>query len=329
MFALIVPSTELSLIVIPKILTDLVGSLLQLSHEGIVPLDSNATPAHLFRLQDYFYTSSLSQSQKKACLAILQTLVDCISLTQLVDAFMTLISNKDGPIWLKQTCGLYLSKFLMRPKGLSSIMDRILDVPGSEDTSYQVIFKLVTSCPNQVSKEEYFKALAPQLLQLFSQGNLKSNTRSVISARIIGKLLQKEPLLAQKFLLRSISTPLALFLSDEKIGIEESVIVKEDELCTCIENLNRILLGNFPDQGLLNSFIPIIPALFRLYCFTEQSKSNLKTTCKEILATFFKISDLSAQIIKQLIIPPIIPSSSYIFSLGPTGGVCIKRITSK
>lgn len=105
--------------------------------------------------------------------------------------------------------------------------------------------------------------------------------------------------------------------------------MSEKEIQECIDDLNKILNGNFPDQLLLNSFIPVIPALFRLYCFAQQSNSHMKPACKDVLSTFFKLSDTSTQVLKDLILPPLTPTFQYTFCLGPTGGVCIKKLASR
>lgn len=67
-----------------------------------------------------------------------------------------MILLKDGPEWMKKECGAYLSKCLMNPTGLSVLMDRLLDVPGSEEASYKVILRLVSTCPRQFSKQVKF-----------------------------------------------------------------------------------------------------------------------------------------------------------------------------
>lgn len=55
--------------------------------------------------------------------------------------------------------------------------------------------------------------MGPQILHFFKQGNLK-NSRTLVATRIIGKMLQTEPLFAQKSFLKPLLKPLYLFLTD-------------------------------------------------------------------------------------------------------------------
>eukprot|EP00743_Colponemidia_sp_Colp-15_P008363 GILK01009084.1.p1 GENE.GILK01009084.1~~GILK01009084.1.p1 ORF type:complete len:739 (-),score=129.81 GILK01009084.1:39-2255(-) len=109
-------------------------------------------------------------------------------------------------------------------------------------------------------------------------------------------------------------------------GLSKCRFISEQSLCESIEVIHKVLFGNDPDQELLSILTPVFPALFRLYCFTCTSPVNLKVAVEEIISLYFKLSDESVHVLRELILPQLDPLPSHLyFAAGETGGVEIRK----
>ncbi|KAL0481746.1 hypothetical protein AKO1_012363, partial [Acrasis kona] len=68
-----------------------------------------------------------------------------------------------------------------------------------------------------------------------------------------------------------------------------------------------------------------MPILFQLYCFVTRTILNVKSSCEEIMTTYFKKSSRALDVIKKLLLFDDRKQQLRIeFCAGPNGGVCVK-----
>uniref|UniRef100_A0A2K5QU86 Transport and golgi organization 6 homolog n=1 Tax=Cebus imitator TaxID=2715852 RepID=A0A2K5QU86_CEBIM len=154
-----------------------------------------------------------------------------------------------APAWLRRLCGQLLSERLMRPNGVQAVVRGILEGAGDKLTARQ------------------FQRVA---------------TTTFIT------LSRERPQLAAKYLLQPVLAPLHRCLNTAEIPesyrVPGTILVTEEELCRCIEDVFKVyVIGNEPLTVLMDSLLPVLGVLFLLYCFTKQSVSHIRSLCQEIL----------------------------------------------
>ncbi|XP_074248572.1 transport and Golgi organization protein 6 homolog isoform X1 [Saimiri boliviensis] len=208
-----------------------------------------------------------------------------------------------APAWLRRLCGQLLSERLMRPNGVQAVVRGILEgagagAAGGSDAEAMaadwkkcdLIAKILASCPQQsLSPESYYKDICPQVLDLFHfQDKLTARQFQRVATTTFITLSREHPQLAAKYLLQPVLAPLHRCLNTAEIPesyrVPGTILVTEEELCRCIEDVFKVyVVGNEPLTVLMDSLLPVLGVLFLLYCFTKQSVSHIRSLCQEIL----------------------------------------------
>ncbi|XP_032984767.1 transport and Golgi organization protein 6 homolog [Rhinolophus ferrumequinum] len=207
------------------------------------------------------------------------------------------------PAWLRRLCGQLLSERLMRPSGVQAVVRGILEGAGAgaaggsdaEATAADwrkcdLIAKILASCPQQsLSPEDYYRDICPQILDLFHfQDKLTARQFQRVATTTFITMAGERPQLAAKYLLQPMLAPLYRCLNTAEIPeshtVPGTILVTEEELSRCIEDVFKVyVVGNEPLTVLVDSLLPVLGALFSLYCFTKQSVSHIRSLCQEIL----------------------------------------------
>uniref|UniRef100_A0A2K6SKU3 Transport and golgi organization 6 homolog n=1 Tax=Saimiri boliviensis boliviensis TaxID=39432 RepID=A0A2K6SKU3_SAIBB len=172
-----------------------------------------------------------------------------------------------APAWLRRLCGQLLSERLMRPNGVQAVVRGILEGAGGWLVGAQ---------------------LFPVLDLFHFQDKLTARQFQRVATTTFITLSREHPQLAAKYLLQPVLAPLHRCLNTAEIPesyrVPGTILVTEEELCRCIEDVFKVyVVGNEPLTVLMDSLLPVLGVLFLLYCFTKQSVSHIRSLCQEIL----------------------------------------------
>nr|XP_021528196.1 transport and Golgi organization protein 6 homolog [Aotus nancymaae] len=148
---------------------------------------------------------------------------------------------------------------------------------------------LASLSQQSLSSESYYKDICPQVLDLFHfQDKLTARQFQRVATTTFITLSRERPQLAAKYLLQPVLAPLHRCLNiaeiPESYRVPGTILVTEEELCRCIEDVFKVyVVGNEPLPVLMDSLLPVLGVLFLLYCFTKQSVSHIRSLCQEIL----------------------------------------------
>nr|XP_054104850.1 hyaluronan synthase 3 isoform X3 [Callithrix jacchus] len=165
-----------------------------------------------------------------------------------------------APAWLRRLCGQLLSERLMRPNGVQAAVRGILEgagagAAGGSDAEAMaadwkkcdLIAKILATCPQQsLSPESYYKDICPQVLDLFHfQDKLTARQFQRVATTTFITLSRERPQLAAKYLLQPVLAPLHRCLNTAEIPesyrVPGTILVTEEELCGCIEDVFKEL----------------------------------------------------------------------------------------
>ncbi|GAM18866.1 hypothetical protein SAMD00019534_020410 [Acytostelium subglobosum LB1] len=279
--------------------------------------------------------SSLTTDDKQYCAQQIDVLLFGVhpelifeSLTMLLQAAGSAVDESGAhvaaPAWLPKCLSLMLSKCLTRPHSIATLFNTVLQPqPGKDlNNSMRSVVRLITSTPssNQTSSnvDDYYSKICPQLIAILHRRN---DPKSGIAHEkvietivlIVDTMLRTHSNETFKHLIDPIIQPLIQFKvfskrtpssSSSGTSIDEGIMIKEVDLFHCIEDLHKLLSRLSTNQSLLAYLTLTIPTLFQLHCFLSKSISSLKTSCSEILSTYFKFYNNSIIQLKNLIIPP-------------------------
>ncbi|XP_053255850.1 transport and Golgi organization protein 6 homolog isoform X2 [Podarcis raffonei] len=311
--------TSLSRLILTRHLGDLLAGLCQL---GFCPArrkdEEEAKPSE--------EQMGLTEEERSSCREALQGLLNRVYQPLVVRELLLLQggpkqssgssgrSSEHGlapaPAWLRRLCGQLLSERLIRPGGVQAVVCGILEGAGAGATGgssaeaaaaadwrkCDAVARILSTCPQQsLSLEDYCQQVCPQVLQLFLiQDKLTAHQFQRVATTTVLSMARQHPQQAKKHLLRPILEPL-LRCSDDvtEVPLKEllagTVLVKEEELSECVENVLKVyVVGNEPTAFLLDSLQPVLGTIFSLWCFTKQNVSFLRTPCQEILLWFLE-----------------------------------------
>ncbi|KAJ7312187.1 hypothetical protein JRQ81_006549 [Phrynocephalus forsythii] len=254
-----------------------------------------------------------------------------------------------APAWLRRLCGQLLSERLLRRGGVQAVVRGILEGAGAgaaggsgaeaaaaDWQKCDTVAHILSSCPQQsLSLEDYYQQVCPQVLQLLHiQDKLAARQFQRVATATILTMARKHPQLVEKHLLRPILEPLLSCLEGAEISPEDlpegKVLVKEEELSVCVEDLYKIyVVGNELSPVLLSSLERVLGAIFSLWCFTKQNVSFLRTPCQETLLWFLEKSERQSALtalegLAQLGRGPPLLHPLCQFQMGSGGGVVIR-----
>ncbi|XP_015262181.1 PREDICTED: transport and Golgi organization protein 6 homolog [Gekko japonicus] len=213
-----------------------------------------------------------------------------------------------APAWLRRLCGQLLSERLRRPGGVQAVVRGILEgagagAAGGSDAEAAAadwrkcdsVARILSSCPQQsLSLEDYYRQVCPQILQLLLiQDQLVARQFQRVAITTVLTMAREHPQQAEKYLLGPMLEPLLRCLEGAELSPEdlpaEAVLVEEEELTGCVENVFKVYLADHaPSAMLLGSLQPALGVLFSLCCFTKQNVSFLRAPCQEILLWFLE-----------------------------------------
>ncbi|XP_042336576.1 transport and Golgi organization protein 6 homolog [Sceloporus undulatus] len=216
-----------------------------------------------------------------------------------------------APAWLRRLSGQLLSERLLRPGGVQAVVRGVLEGAGAgamggsnaeaaaaDWRKCDAVAKILSSCPQQsLSLEDYCQQVCPQILQLFFiQDKLTARQFQRVATMAVLTMTREHSRHAEKHLLRPLLEPLLRCLDVEEIPLEDlsagTVLVKEEELSSCVENVFKVcVVGNEPSAVLLSSLQGVLGVIFSIWCFTKQNVSFLRTPCQEILLWFLEKSE--------------------------------------
>ncbi|KAI8973433.1 hypothetical protein BDF20DRAFT_651428 [Mycotypha africana] len=304
-------------------------------------------------------TSYLSKEERDKCARMFMWLFEKSDLVRSMESLMGLLrsdsssSNSESqrassvtepvPNWLRTISGRFLSRILLKPNGVSVILNFIIgDVEQLQLSQLESISKLILSVPQQMpSIESYYAVITPQLLHILQNEPIASPMCQAVIF-IVGRMVAKYPELAKKYIIDKIVGPLLSIWEQQPLPSEptddndgdDEIKITEAELVNMLHILHRILMGGEPGvitQTLLSSSIHV---LYHLYQFTCQSKSSLKEVVLDLLSTYFRITTTSDAIheLKRILLDSADVSGTRLayFAPGPTiGGGVVVRVRRK
>ena len=276
--------------------------------------------------------------------------------SQVVYPTLTSLLQPASPTWLRPHISRALSLLPLRSDGIRQVISfiansaprssqlrssqEIKDVTLSSGPAISLevtnhASKLLSSVPSSISTGDYFRAIAPQLLDLLDE---ESTDMQRVAAYIvgIGVLGQKRygapgsigwELFAMP-IFRKISPPV---LEDMQVDVsidgkrDPQTFIAEKELLLALQRLSALVLIH-PNPGLTKRLIRhIVLPLWGLLCFAADSKptSDVYSKCiPKILSRFFKLSageeGGGAQLATNLLWDG---TSGWMYKKGPQGNI--------
>ena len=240
---------------------------------------------------------------------------------QILLPLLTLLIQHPSPAWFRSQISVRLSVLPLRKDGVratinflaatlaresdrlsESISEPLTDVPGPA-LSLEALdhaSKLLASIPSSISADEYFTALAPQLLELLDESGTQMQRAAayIIGTGILGKRIYGSP---DQIGWRLFAQPiLDVFQQPERtlefqkawsIGFDQLFISSKLSLTKAVERLSAMTLL-YPNPGLVKRLLGrIVLPLWGLYCFAARARfpdSNARPS--QLLKTLFKAS---------------------------------------
>ncbi|KAI9469900.1 MAG: hypothetical protein EXX96DRAFT_587901 [Benjaminiella poitrasii] len=347
--------TTVSSILMNRHLPDLYAALLELAYAPASAFQSQhdpalqqaekiqlpTTPGNMMAIKSVVDRQSvLKREERDKCARMFVWLFDRSDLSRTMESLMSLLGTSDlhpVPNWLRTICGRYLSRILLKPKGVSIVLDfTIGQVDQLQLAQLESIAKLILSVPQQMASiESYYAVITPQLLELLEREPMTSPTCQAVTF-IIGRIIAKHASLAKTYIVDKIVGPLLSAWTREDYDGDQmtadgmdQIALSEDELMKLLNTLHRVLIGGEPSPDVLQTFLASsVPCLYHLYGFTVKSKSGLRETVLELLSTYFRITTHSDAIreLKKVVFDKVDLSGARVgyFAPGPTGGVVLR-----
>ncbi|KAL3860129.1 hypothetical protein ACJMK2_010294 [Sinanodonta woodiana] len=210
-----------------------------------------------------------------------------------------------APIWLRKACGQLLTQVIMRPQGVKSLLQGMLDtgatITGSKTEFTQTsdwrkcdaVAKVIACCPLQASmQEEYYRHVAPQILDIIHYPDKQIAHQFLrVACSTITQMLSQQAEMTESLIIRPLLQPLLSCTDTEDIRIEEEpvVIVEESMITACIEDISKVFFSvSDPNSVLLEFLRPIIHTVFIIYTFIREGVSHLRNPCLSILVSFMQ-----------------------------------------
>lgn len=147
---------------------------------------------------------------------------------------MILLSVSRSPMFLKHDVSQLLSLCLINPHGFHTVLRSMFE--GKEGFEifilklnlilfsnfldsvqvYEFCIKLMTNIPKNFEKKDYFEKLAPQILESLKIRDVRHENIHKVTTLVIGRMFQKYPKYAQKYIISPITIPFHLFLKENQ-----------------------------------------------------------------------------------------------------------------
>ncbi|KAI7853572.1 hypothetical protein BDC45DRAFT_510575 [Circinella umbellata] len=342
--------TTVGSILLQRHLPDLFAALLQLAYAPAPKSTISSTPSATISNPAMFLQAGarsqqnaigITRAERDKCARMFAWLFERADVHRCMESLMLLLGTSPlhpVPIWLRSICGRFLSKILLRPNGVATVIEfTVGDVENVSLDQLEKITKLILAVPQQMSSvESYYTVIAPQLLTLLNDNiigsKIRLSTRQVVTF-IIGRMIGTHPNLSKTLIVDKIIGTLVDSWNIEYIeqSQEEECqmdIIPEEEMEQLLKILHQMMVGGEPSPVVIQTFLgdAVIP-LYYLYDFTVKSKSGLRETVLDILITYFRIMS-PQEILRDL--KTIVLSKRDLagarlvyFKAGPSGGVVL------
>ncbi|KAI8816084.1 armadillo-type protein [Fimicolochytrium jonesii] len=220
-----------------------------------------------------------------------------------MEALFSLLRSRPAP-WFKARCSHLLSQILLRPTGIRTLFECLLQPQsetGSQDTQQlQKVAQVISSVPKQAaSVDEYFSIICPQLLLLLKTAD-NAKIVSTAAAYVTTHLLSKYFDQTRTYLINPILAPLLAYYTeatdlpptDTPQDLDGNPILStEPALTTTILLIRRLLTSNTISDPLRRSLHPVIPPLYDIYAFATLTAAHVRQPVQDILLAFFRTED--------------------------------------
>ncbi|KAJ9579464.1 hypothetical protein L9F63_024427, partial [Diploptera punctata] len=207
------------------------------------------------------------------------------------------------PTWLKRCCIPLLVQCLIKPGGVSALVRAICDTScdiGSDWSKLDTVVKVILTVHVQHA-EQYYKNICSQIVEMLNLGDrTQSQLYSTVSLLCMKALCAEKPLMFERYVLDVLMNQLLICCNVNHHGPtfyrevpllpqilsaklqDDCIIVSEDELSKCINNLHKCFVS---DMSTLPSdhLFSVSSVLFHLHLKIRQSACHLKTKVEELL----------------------------------------------
>ncbi|CDS13877.1 hypothetical protein LRAMOSA06051 [Lichtheimia ramosa] len=243
------------------------------------------------------------------------------------------------PVWLRSICGRFLSRILLKPKGVATVLEfTVADVEQVQLDQLEKVSKLVLAVPKQMpSVESYYAVIAPQLVTLLQESvqnpNARVSIRQVVTF-ILGRMITHHPTLSKSMIVDPIVGSFVNMWNKQQdntttsstMDTQDQQALSESELEVLLRTLHQIMVGGEPSAQVIQAFLDkAVLALYYLYDYTVKSKSGLREMVLDILKTYFRIIGANEAVndLKRIVLSKRDLSGSRLayFAPGSSGGV--------
>ncbi|KAI7881468.1 hypothetical protein K492DRAFT_236650 [Lichtheimia hyalospora FSU 10163] len=308
--------TTIGSILLTRHLPDLYAALLQLAYGPSPSTAASSTPSTTVPTNP----SQILLTTKQSCMESLMLLLGTSPLHPV-------------PVWLRSICGRFLSRILLKPKGVATVLEfTVADVEQVQLDQLEKVSKLVLAVPKQMpSVESYYAVIAPQLVTLLEESvqnpNARVSIRQVVTF-ILGRMITQHPTLSKSMIVDPIVAPFVDTWNkqDTMAETQDQQALSESELELLLRTLHQIMVGGEPSGQVIQAFLDnAVLALYYLYDYTVKSKSGLREMVLDILKTYFRIvgSNEAVNNLKRIVLSKRDLSGSRLayFAPGSSGGV--------
>lgn len=289
-----------------------------------------------------------------------KTLIRFRSPTRVLFPALTSLLQPATPEWFRSHISTKLSLLPLRPGGIKQTINFIagsapqefqdpsaysndrIDQSHSPSLSLEVISqasRLLSSVPSSMTAENYFAALAPELLQLLGDqspdtqragayiiGHGILGRRKYGSPGSVGWRIFADPIIQSLNPVRAKKGTTSNTMANVDKNGFSPIVVAEDDVRLALERLASLVLLH-PNPGLTKRLIsPCLRSLWGLLCYSKESnRSGWVDRIRQILCTYIKTS---VGVEKLIILSDELlwdGESLWTFGPGPTGGVQIQQ----
>ncbi|KAI8141137.1 hypothetical protein BJV82DRAFT_620981 [Fennellomyces sp. T-0311] len=331
--------TTVGSILLARHLPDLFAALLQLAYAP--KPQPKMTPANIHDPSMFLSPADgITPAERDKCARMFAWLFARADVHRCMESLMLLLGTSPlhpVPGWLRSICGRFLSKILLRPDGVATVIEfTVGDVEQVSLDQLEKVSKLVLTVPQQMpSVESYYTAIAPQLLRLLKDNIRNSKTRVCqVVTFIIGRMITTHIGLSKAVVVDKVTGALVKSWEEIKEDMEDDVeALSEDDMEQMLKILHQMMVGGEPSPVVIQTFVgdAVVP-LYHLYDFTIKSKSGLRETILDILITYFRImttgeilNDLKTIVLSKR---DLSGARQAFFAAGPSGGVVLRMSKS-
>jgi len=237
---------------------------------------------------------------------------------------------------INRRVGIFLSLQLLRAGGIkAAVMYLIESNSESQNLVVDICCRVICKRPSFIPEAEWMNNYATQLKPMIVSSSRDNSLFSKIIWAITARLIELYPNSSAQFILNPITRPLRVYRDQFEVTNElDTPSVSESDMEGCIAFLWKLVCLHNPSQAVYQALTPLIPPLFRLYCFIEKTVLFMKKHVSEILRAYFSISSESSAMFKALIVPSSNDFCSHLdlrvnFAAGENGGVILRPVSGE